>query len=210
MESFIIQLLLSLGIFVISFFGTLFWLSIPLILQVIIDKVIVQNSPDSLNDLGIALLMLTLIASAFEIGLAAFTAALIRSHLVSREIFLQLAATLPKVSIFLVVMVYYSPQLAVASTVLTAIACGAYFFLKRSRIGAELNSNPLPLSFRLPLTLIVLFILWYGTSLILDGQLTLGQWTAIGIFNLQFVASLLSLTAAAIRGQKSNELIEPV
>jgi len=204
-----IQLLLSITVFFLSAFGTLFWLSIPLVIQVIIDKVIVQNSPDALNVLGLFLIVMTLIASASEIGLAALTAAIIRNCL-ARDIFLKLAVTLPKILAMLVVMAIYSPQLAFASTGLTALACGTYYLLKRGRLVAESSSEPLPLSFRLPLTLIVLFLFWYGASLVLALQLSLGQLIAFSIFNIQFVAFLLSLTAAATRGRKSPEAVEPI
>jgi ABC-type bacteriocin/lantibiotic exporter with double-glycine peptidase domain len=176
---------------------------------VIIDKVIVQNSPDALNVLGLFLIVMTLIASASEIGLAALTAAIIRNCL-ARDIFLKLAVTLPKILAMLVVMAIYSPQLAFASTGLTALACGTYYLLKRGRLVAESSSEPLPLSFRLPLTLIVLFLFWYGASLVLALQLSLGQLIAFSIFNIQFVAFLLSLTAAATRGRKSPEAVEPI
>ena len=203
MKSFLLQFLLGSVAFVVSLFGTFFWLFIPLILQVIVDKAIVQNSPDSLNVLGLFLLLATLIASASEVGLAALIAVFVRGGLVCREIFLQVGAALPKVLVFWVVMPIYSPQIAVVSTVLAAIACGAYYFFKKGRIGTGRVSEPLPLSFRLPLTLIVVFVLWDGASLVLAVQLTLGQWLAIGIFTLQFVASALSLTAAAL-GMKKN------
>lgn len=183
--------------------STFFWVSIPLILLAMIDRVIAQNSPDSLYFFGVTLLILTIFASASEIGLASLTAYFIRSRLVSRNIFLQLSAT--KALVFLVIMAFYSLLLAGASTVLTAIACGAYYLTKKSRVGSEPSSHHLPLSFRLPLTLIVLFILWYGLYLVLDGSLTFGQWRAMGIFNLQFVASLLSLMADAIGNGENME-----
>ncbi len=198
MRSFATQLFFSFVVFLLSLWGTLFWLSIPLILQVIIDKVIVQNSPDSLNTLGGLLLSLTLIASAFEIGVAALTTVLIRGRLVSREIFLKLASALPKVLLFLVIMIHYNYQMAATSIILTTVACVFYDFLTKRRISSQKISEPLPLTFRLPLTLIVLFVLWYGTFMVLDGVISLGQWLAIAIFNLQFAASVLSLTASFI------------
>jgi ABC-type bacteriocin/lantibiotic exporter with double-glycine peptidase domain len=50
-------------------------------IQVIIDKVIVQNSPDFLNVLGLFLIVVTLVASASEIGLTTLTAFFIRNGL---------------------------------------------------------------------------------------------------------------------------------
>jgi ATP-binding cassette, subfamily B, bacterial HlyB/CyaB len=47
-----------LEVFIASFFVQLFALANPLMIQVIIDKVIVQNSPDTLNTLGMFLLMI--------------------------------------------------------------------------------------------------------------------------------------------------------
>lgn len=159
--------------------------------------------------------MITLIASASEIGLATLTAFFIRNGL-AKDIFLKLAATLPKILAMLVVMAIYSLQLALASTVLTALACGTYYLLERGRRRIEsaerlvVSSDLLPLSFRLPLTLIVLFILWYGTSFVLNAQLTLGQLIALSIFNIQFVSSLLSLVATATKDQKRHEAVEPI
>ncbi|MBD2624810.1 hypothetical protein H6G48_25430 [Microcystis flos-aquae FACHB-1344] len=185
-------------VFFLSAFGTLFWLSIPLVIQVIIDNVIIQNSPEALNFWGVFLIVTTLFASASEIGLAALTAAIIGNGL-ARNLFLKVAVTLPKVLAMLSLMAIYSPQLAFASTGLTALACGTYYLLKRNRLVAESGSEPLPLSFRLPLTLIVLFLFWYGASPVLAAQLSLGQLIAFIIFSIQFVAFLLSLTAAATR-----------
>jgi len=193
-----IQLLLTITVFFLSAFGTLFWLSIPLVIQVIIDKVIVQNSPEILNLLGVFLIVTTLIASASEIGLAALTAAIVGNGL-ARNLFLKVAVTLPKVLAMLLLMAIYSPQLAFASTGLTALACRTYYLLKRIRLVAECSSEPLPLSFRLPLTLIVLFLFWYGASLVLAVQLSLGQLIAFIILSIQFVAFLLSVTAAATK-----------
>ncbi|MEG3438453.1 peptidase domain-containing ABC transporter [Pannus brasiliensis CCIBt3594] len=47
-------------VFVASFFVQLFALANPLMIQVIIDKVIVQNSPDTLNTLGVFLLVIAI------------------------------------------------------------------------------------------------------------------------------------------------------
>jgi ATP-binding cassette subfamily B protein len=47
-------------VFIASFFVQLFALANPLMIQVIIDKVIVQNSPDTLNTLGIFLLVVAI------------------------------------------------------------------------------------------------------------------------------------------------------
>lgn len=164
----------------------------------IIDNVIIQNSPEALNFWGVFLIVTTLFASASEIGLAALTAAIIGNGL-ARKLFLKVAVTLPKVLAMLSLMAIYSPQLAFASTGLTALACGTYYLLKRNRLVAESGSEPLPLSFRLPLTLIVLFLFWYGASPVLAAQLSLGQLIAFIIFSIQFVAFLLSLTAAATK-----------
>lgn len=54
-------------VFIASFFVQLFALANPLMIQVIIDKVIVQNSPDTLQVLGIFLLIIAF----FEAGLGA-------------------------------------------------------------------------------------------------------------------------------------------
>lgn len=202
MRSFATQLFFSFVVFFVSLWGTLFWLSIPFTFQVIIDKVIVQNSPDTLKILGIFLLCSTLFASAFEIGVAALTTVFIRGRLVSREIFLKLASALPKVLLFLVIMILYNYQMAATSIILTIIACVFYYFVTKRRIVSQKISELLPLTFRLPLTLIVLFVLWYGTFMVLDGEITLGQWIAIAIFNLQFAASVLSLTASFIGKEK--------
>jgi ABC-type multidrug transport system fused ATPase/permease subunit len=99
----------------------------------------------------------------------------------------------------LLLMAIYSPQLAFASTGLTALTSWDLLPSKRSRLVAECSSEPLPLSFRLPLTLIVLFLFWYGVSLVLTVQLSLGQLIAFIILSIQFVAFLLSVTAAATK-----------
>ncbi|HAC64491.1 MAG TPA: hypothetical protein DCF68_13370 [Cyanothece sp. UBA12306] len=170
-----------------------FWLLIPLLIQVIIDKVIVQNSPDTLSVLGLFLLISSLITSGVEIGLATLTTILIRSALVS-EFFLRIANTLPKVLAIVVVMFVYYPLMAGASIILTALAGGTYYLLNRK----DSSSQPLPLSFRLPLTLIFIFVVWYGSSLVLEGDLSLGQLIALSIFNIQFVSLVLSHLATTL------------
>lgn len=192
--------LFGLPVFRLSLLGALFWLSIPLLLQVIVDKVLLRNSADTLNILGIALLLTTLLASVLEIGLKSLIHLFVRSQVALRETLLNLAAALPRVILLASVLLIYSLHVAVVAIVLTAIACGAYYIINKIRPSGSSGVSPLPLSFRLPLTLIVLFVLWSGASLVLSGQFTLGQWLAIGIMSLEFAACLLSLVAIALRG----------
>ena len=189
--------LLCLPVLLVSFFGAMFWLSIPLLLQVIVDKVLLQHSPDTLSIVCMALLVTTLIASGLEIGLNGIIATLVRSHMASKESVLKLAAVLPRALLIISVMTNYSPQIAVTAAVLTATACGSCFILNRINVSSKSRIYPLPLSFRLPLTLIVLVVLWQGASLVLSDQLSLGQWISIGILSLQFAACLLSFTTLA-------------
>lgn len=193
MNKIILSFTLSVAIFFGNLWGMVFWLLIPLLIQVIIDKVIVQNSPDTLSVLGLFLLISSLITSGVEIGLATLTTILIRSALVS-EFFLRIANTLPKVLAIVVVMFVYYPLMAGASIILTALAGGTYYLLNRK----DSSSQPLPLSFRLPLTLIFIFVVWYGSSLVLEGDLSLGQLIALSIFNIQFVSLVLSHLATTL------------
>jgi len=198
MRSHLVLLLFCFAISAVSLFGAFFWLSIPLLLQVIVDKAIAQNSPETLRILGLSLLVVTLIASASEIGLSIFTQLLVHGKLINRDKLLHLAAVLPKALAIGVLLTIYSPQIAIAAIILTAIACGANIFFKKFGFTSSPSLNPLPLSFRLPLTLVVLFVLWYGGFQVIAGQLLLGQWLAVGVLSLQFAASLLSLTVTAL------------
>ncbi len=189
--------LVCLPVVLISFLGAMIWLSIPLLLQVVIDKVLLQNSPDTLGIVYTALLVTTLMASGLEIGLNGIIATLVRSHMTLKESYLQLAAVLPKVLLTISLLTSYSPQSAIVAAVLTGIACGSCLLLNRTNISSKSRFYPLPLSFRLPLTLVVLAVLWHGASLVLSGQLSLGQWVCIGILSLQFAACLLSFTTFA-------------
>jgi ATP-binding cassette subfamily B protein len=47
-------------VFVASFFVQLFGLANPLITQIIIDKVLIQNSPDTLQVLGVFLVVMAI------------------------------------------------------------------------------------------------------------------------------------------------------
>ena len=200
MQSLIELLLLCLPVLLVSFIGAIFWLSIPLLLQVIVDKVLLQNSPDTLNILCIALLVSSLMANGLDIWLNGIIATLVRNHRASRESFLHLATVLPRALLILLVMTIYNPQIAVVAAVLTAIACGSYFLLNRLNIRSKPIIDPLdllPLSFRIPVILVVLLVLWQGASLVLSGQLTIGQWISIAILNLQLATCLLSFTTLA-------------
>ncbi len=198
MQSLLVLLLFCLTVLLVSFVGSLFWLSIPLLLQLIVDKVLIQNSTDTLSVLGIALLVSTLIASAVEVGLNSLIAVLARSQMASRETLLQLAAVLPRALVIISVIMIYNLQIGAATTVLTAIACGSYYFLNKTIDSSNPGNYPLPLSFRLPLTLIPLVILWHGVSLVLSDELSLGQWIAIGLLSLQFAACLLSFATVTL------------
>ena len=186
--------ILCFAIFAASLFGTFFWLAIPMLLQVIVDKAIAQNSPDTLKVLGLALLVFTILASGSEVGIGAFTQLLARGELINRKKLLEFAAVLPRVLAIGVLLRIYSPQVAIATIVLTAIACGASVFV--AKLGSSKTSlpQPLPLSFRLPLTLVVLFVLWHGAFQVLADQLLLGQWLAVGVLSMQFAATLLSFS----------------
>jgi hypothetical protein len=198
MRSHLLLFFFCFAVFAASLFGTLFWLSIPLLLQVIVDKAIAPGSSETLKIIGLSLLIVTLIASASEIGLNIFTQQLVRSKLIDREIFLQLAAFLPKVLAVGILLAIYSQQIAIIATVLAAIACGATIFVRKFGSTRSPDAQPLPLSFRLPLTLVVLFVLWYGAFQVQAGELLLGQWLSVGVLSIQFVASLLSFTVTAL------------
>jgi hypothetical protein len=189
---------LCFAVFAASLFGTFFWLAIPMLLQVIVDKAIGQNSPDTLTILGLALLVCTLFASGSEVGIGVFTQLLARGELISRKKLLQFAAVLARVLAIGVLLTIYSPQVAFATIVLTAIACGASVFVAKSGSSKTSFPQPLPLSFRLPLTLVVLFVLWYGAFQVLADQLLLGQWLAVGVLSLQFAATLLSFSMSLL------------
>ncbi len=126
-------ILFCIAIVAASLCGPAFWLAIPMLLQVIVDKAIGQNSPDTLRVLGLVLLVVTLLASSSEMGIG------ILSRLFDRD-------------------------------------------------------SLIPMSFRLPLTVVVLSALWYGAFQVLAGQLLLGQWLAVGVLSPQFAASLLTFT----------------
>jgi len=188
----------------VSFIAAWAWLGIPLLLQVMIDKVFSQNSPDTLGILGLALLVVTLLASGLEICLSQTIAVLVRSRKASSESFLRLVVVLPRALSAASIITVYSRHIALTTAVLTAVACGSCFFLNRINVVSKFRSYPLPLNFRLPLTLIVLVVLWQAASLVLSGQLTLGQWMALGIFCLQFAFDLLSFTTLVLENWKEQ------
>lgn len=203
----LLKIILSLFVFLASAFTTLFWLAIPLIVQVIIDKVIAQTSADSLSVLGVFLIMTTLFASASEVGLSILSRYCSRAGF-AEGILLSLAFAVPRILISLVLMSVYNVQLLFASIVLTSIAGGTYYLLKKPRLLVESSSDPLPLSFRLPLTLITLFIFWYGSFLVIKNLLSLGQLVAFSIITIQVVALVLGRIAAIMpllsNGTKNN------
>jgi hypothetical protein len=188
-------ILACIAVFVTSLFGTLFWLAIPTTLQVIVDKVIGQNSPGALSVLGVYMLVCVILASASEVLIGVFVQSLDRGELTNRRRLLQVAAVLPRALAIAVVLYLYNSGVTIATVVLTAMSCGA------NVLGAKLGylkrsfRHPLPISLWLPLTLVVVFVLWYGAFQVLAGQLLLGQWVAVGVLSLQFAVTLLSFSS---------------
>lgn len=191
-------LLMALPVSLISFIGALFWLSISMILQVIVDKIFAQKPMDAYGIVGLALIVPVFLGSCFEVGLDSVISIVARSQGAPRESLLQLSAVFPRVILIVTVLAVYSPLIAAITVGLTAIACATSLLLKRSRIGGFSRPYPLPLSFRLPFTLVVLIVLWCGGYLVLAEQFTVGQWMATGILSLQFAAVVLSFTALAV------------
>lgn len=187
-------LFLCLVIVGASLLSTVFWLAIPILLQVIVDKAIGQNSADTLKALGFALLVVTLMASASEFGIGIMTSCLNRGNMINRNKILQFAAVLPKAFVIGVLLTIYSPKIAIATIILTLMACGASVFVAKIGSAQKSFTQPLPLAFRLPLTLVVLFVFWYGAFQVIANQLLLGQWLAAGVLGLEFAATLLSFT----------------
>jgi ABC-type bacteriocin/lantibiotic exporter with double-glycine peptidase domain len=195
-------ILFCLPALLVSLTGSIFWLSIPLLLQAIIDHLLAQNPTDTLSILGIAMLVSTLVASGIEIGLNSHIAVLVRSTMAPKETFLRLAAILPRALLMISIIMTYSPQIGAATAVLTAMACGSYYSLNRLINDKRSINYPLLLSFQVPISLIAVVILWHGASLVLAEQLSLGQWIALASL-ASSVACLLSFTALMLGAQRA-------
>lgn len=116
-------LLMALPVLLISFIGALFWLSIPMFLQVIVDKIFAQKSMDTYSIVGLALIVPVFLGSCFEVGLDSVISIVARSQGAPRESLLQLSAVFPRVILIVTVLAVYSPLIAAITVGLTAIAC---------------------------------------------------------------------------------------
>jgi hypothetical protein len=182
----------ALTVFVVGTFSGLLWLTVVLILQTIVDRVILQDSAESLPILRISLFMLLTIASFTEIGRDMLGSCLIQrtSNAKSRVVLAlssRLGCILPATSLLFV----YSSVLAFMALVVSLTAGIALSLCRRYHSLNRHWSGPLPLLFRLPLVLIIALVLLMGTAQVLAKSLSIGQWIAIGILTLQLSSSIL-------------------
>lgn len=189
---------IALAVFIGSALSSLLWLTIPLILQAIVDRVILQDSAESLPILGVSLFVLLAIASFTEIGRDLLGSYLIQRTTNARsrvvlELAFMLGCVLPASSLLFI----YSSVLAFMALALSLTARIALFLAKRYRSLNQFSLGPLPLFFRLPLILIIALVLWTGTAQVLAKSLSLGQWIAIGLLTLQLSSSILTFSTSA-------------
>ena len=199
------------GLTIFSLFIGCCWLALPLMCQIIIDKVISQNSIDTLGYLATSLILTFLIASGCEIILESLITSNLNSSkkkLENRQIFTKL----PRVIVLLVISAVYSPNITILLFLYLTITIFVFYqqLCKTKTKSFTINDiRQTSLSYSLPLHYYhcaVIFpstiLVCLGAYLVLDGKLTLGQLIALNIIALQIMSLCLSLiiNLAKLRG----------
>ncbi len=182
-----------------SFIGCL-WLCLPFFIQVIIDKVLIQQSSSNLEIIGVILAVVVILAGIFEFVLASLTSNASRYQSASKTI-ISMFMNLPRIFLSLFAFSLYNPMLVVVVVVLSSMFnIFVYLFLLRWQshgvISKRRTIQEYNLFLYLPLGLVIPMVFWYGCTFVLKNELSLGQLMAFTIIEVQFMISGLNIVTS--------------
>lgn len=205
---------------IVSTYAFKCWLAIPLMLQVIIDKVISQNSIDTLGYLCFFTLAIIIIGSVSEYGSFIIFKSLTnrrKNNSKKSSINIKQGTELVKILFLFWIIFLYSPILASVSIIIVLIESTLLVYrLTKKRINNyPQNSNDIknesyntfPFYYYIMFAIyLILFVISFslGSFLVLDGKLTLGQLIAFHLINLQLVLLSLNFTINLTRSNSSR------
>lgn len=188
------------GVVVLSSLTGALWLSLPLIIQIVIDKVMLQGSRDILLLFAIRSGIVLVAASGLETALAYLCMRLAQYG--TSPIALNLAVELPRVLLILVIMFAYSWRLGTTACILAGLG-GISLLLSQSSVnrGASManlviqdfSAEIFPVLFHFFLILSIICVFFYGALILLQNRLTVGQLATFSIINIQLVVSVLRI-----------------
>jgi hypothetical protein len=193
-----------IGIAIFSGLIGLLWLSLALIVQFVIDKIMLQGSFSALIWFSTVAGLILIVVSGLELALAVFVTNISSSGISSLT--LKTSIELPRVVLYLVFMAYYNLKSTSLACLLTALMCIAFFvFLQQeNREATALNTairstlqGIFPISSRIMLGFAVLPAFLYGSTFVIQLELTIGQLIAFSIINILFIVSSLNIVIAA-------------
>ena len=187
-----------------SISGSIPLLSLALIIQTIIDKVIVQNSPDNLRFLIFFLIIITLVSFVAEI-ITKFRLNLIANNANKRKkIDIEQCNKIVKIGLIIFPFLYPFPLMSVSIIAMSIFAIWFiyvgitwYESILKDKNADLVDSNILYQSYlsiyyRFPIYFMTIMIFGLGTYLVLNRKLTLGQLISLYIISLELL--ILSIT----------------
>ena len=184
-----------------------------LFLQVIIDKVLGQRSIEILNALGGMILLVVVLVSLGAFALDKHAKQISHRPNIS-PLALKLSIELPRVLLAFLILQLFSMVIAIITLLVTALGSGALFFCTTNQsirealaiddTNSSIFSRALPLSSAWLLSVNFGWLLWIGAYLVLDNQLTLGQFLSVLIISSQFILALLSAVNAIAQNRRAS------
>jgi ABC-type bacteriocin/lantibiotic exporter with double-glycine peptidase domain len=193
-----------IGIAIFSGLIGLLWLSLALIVQFVIDKIMLQGSFSALIWFGTVTGLILIVVGGLELALAILITNVTSSGILSLT--LKTSIELPRVFLYLALMAYYNLKSTGLACLLTALMCIAFFvFLQQTnREATALNTaiqstlqGIFPIFSRIMLGFTALPAFLYGSTLVIQLELTIGQLIAFSIINILFIISSLNIVSAA-------------
>ncbi|XGB42889.1 MAG: hypothetical protein LVS60_03475 [Nodosilinea sp. LVE1205-7] len=196
-----------LGVALLSTCVAFFWLAIPVfIIQICIDKVIVQQEAGSVIALSIFAIVIFLFASGLEIVLGILTARV--SHHPMPESFLKLAIELPKILLSLALIFFYNKNFAALTCLIVMLGSVIFCFIQyiretyQSRVEKRVQSfiqGTVATSSRILIGFTALLTFLSGIALIVRSEITLGQLAVFICISVQLTISISNTMRSIIQ-----------
>ncbi|MDJ0703091.1 MAG: hypothetical protein QNJ46_07425 [Leptolyngbyaceae cyanobacterium MO_188.B28] len=176
--------------------------------QVVIVRAIFQNSLDTLYIMGAFAAASILLIILCEMGLVALVNFLARDMFSSKRMPLALSVEIPRILTILIIMVFYSLSSAAIAFVLASITGSINYAISRRQWDGispqEIQESLFSISTyysRLSIGFAVLIIFFFGSFLVLDGSLTVGQLIALTCLDLLLGNFAIDLSSAVLKIQ---------
>ncbi len=198
---------LLLGIALLSSLVCFLWLFPVFIVQICIDKIIVQQDSSALITIGILAIVTFLLASGLDLVLGSLTVQLAPDTI--PQIFMQLAIEFPRVLLSSAIIFFYNRTFAILAYMIVILGSGIFCFFEfmkrrqRTSLEKQVQSSRqgiIPISSRILVSFTALTVFLYGTVLIVRSEITFGQLPVFICISVQLTISVSNII---------NSLIQP-